>query len=169
MSNLVESNLADPDLVTAVALDLVTQLAPEELPLFRAASQAFQQNPKRVLNGQQVRDDMLGFGLGEAAELLTPVALAVASGVVTFLLAELTKAMNAENAALMQDTVRRLFKRPHAQVQTTDNALPTLTTEQLAQVRSIALKQARQMKLAESRANVLADAIVGKLAITTGA
>jgi len=143
-------------------------LAPEELPLFRATSQAFLQNPKRVLAGQNAGDDMLGFGVGEAAALLTPAVLAVASGVINFLIAEITKTARTEGRLLIQDTVRRLFKRFYVQTVTDQEQPPALTTEQLAQVQAIALQQARQMKLSDPRARVLADAIVGSLAIANG-
>lgn len=163
------AHVASNELVIEISRDLITQLAPEELPLFRATSQAFQQDAKCVLASQDGREEMLGFGLGDAVALLTPAVLAVVSGVVTFLLAEVAKATNAASASLIQETVRRLFKSTRSPAQTSTTPLSTLTTEQLAQVRSIALKQARQMKLSETRAKVLADAIVGKLAITTGA
>lgn len=161
-------NSALDDLVIEISRDLVAQLAPEELPLFRVTSQAFLQNPKRVLAGQGAGDDMLGFGLGDAVALLTPAALAVASSVLTFLVAEMTKAASTEGKSLVQDTVHQLFKKIRSPTKSNGKQLPPLTTEQLVQVRAIALKHAHQMKLSDPRAKVLADAIVGSLVTTIG-
>jgi len=120
---------------------------------------------------------MLGFGLGDAVELLTPAALAIVSSVLTFLVAEMTKATKAESASLIQERVRQLFKKFQPSVNNPANNAAVnqqgkqrlhLTTEQLTQIRAIALKQAQQMKLSETRAKMLADAIVGSLVITTG-
>jgi hypothetical protein len=64
-------------LATDVARDLVGQLAPEEMPLFRATSEAYLKDPQKVLKEHTGEDEMLGFGTGEVVSLLTPVALAV--------------------------------------------------------------------------------------------
>jgi hypothetical protein len=156
------------EIVIEISRELVTQLAPEELILFRATSQAFVQNPKRVLARADARDEMLGFGLGETVALFTPAILAVASAVVNFLITEVAKAARTEGASLIQETVRKLVKSLRSPVETQDDQHPGLTTAQLAQVRAIALQQARQMKLSDTRANVLADAIVGSLAVMIG-
>jgi hypothetical protein len=42
---------------------------------------------------------------------------------------------------------------------------PPLTPQQLAQVREVALKKARQLKLSETNARLLADTIIGGLAV----
>lgn len=157
------------DLVITVARDLVTQLAPQELPLFRSASQQFRQHPERLLAGPQANDDPVGFGVGEAAALLTPAALAAMSSVISYLIEEISKVVIDKSATLLLDRVRQLLQKPEAAPQHHAQQLPLLTPAQLAQVREIARKQALVSRLSPARANALADAIVGKLAISMGA
>lgn len=162
------TSIPTTDLVVAVARDLVTQLEPQELLLFRATSQQFRQHPERLLAGQKASDDPIGFGLGEGAALLTPAALATASAVIGYLVDEISKTAADKSASFIIETVQRIFKKAASPTPQNDKQLPTLTPNQLAQVRAIALKQARQMKLSDARAKVLADAIVGSLAISIG-
>lgn len=76
--------------VTAqVARDFIAQLAPHELPLFRATSAAFFKDPRQVLDRPKGKDDMLGFGEGQEVNLITPAVLATVSAVVAFVAAEL--------------------------------------------------------------------------------
>ena len=64
------------DLVAALARATVERAAPEELPLFRATSEAYLRDPASVEGGKS-RDELLGFGVEAAAMLVTPVALQV--------------------------------------------------------------------------------------------
>jgi len=64
-------------LVADLARDMVAEIAPQELPTFRAQSEAYFKDPERALKGQAGKDDMLGFGVGAAVTFLTPVVLAV--------------------------------------------------------------------------------------------
>jgi hypothetical protein len=157
------TDLVDHQLIAQVARELVSDMAPQELPLFRANSEAYFKNPEQALAGQPAKDDMLGFGAGEATVFLTPVVLAVATEVVKFVTEEVKKSAQAEGSALVGDAVKAMFKklRPPEKEKKTP---PPLTAEQLAQVRAIALKKARQLKLSEDRARILADSVVGSLA-----
>ena len=49
-------------LVEEIARDLVGQIAPHELPLFRATSAAYFRRSARSFKTQGARDEMLGFG-----------------------------------------------------------------------------------------------------------
>lgn len=167
------SSTQSSDLVIEVARDLVAQLEPQELPLFRAASQQFRQNPEGLLAEAKANDNPIGFGAGEAAALLTPAALAVASSVISYLAGELSKTAADTSASFLVETVRRLFKKSTSATaqngkQQNNKQLPALTPNQLSQVREIVLKQARQAKLSDPRAKALADATVGMLAISMG-
>src|SRR5262245_57703263 len=71
-------------LVAEVARALIEQVVPQEMPLFRASSAAYFKNPRRALRGQSDRDEMLGFGAGEGATFVTPIALIAATRLVEF-------------------------------------------------------------------------------------
>ena len=150
-------------LIAELARDLISQTVPQELPLFRANSEAFFSNPEKLLAGQKGKDEMLGFGVGEAITMLSPVILAVTSEVIKFLTEELKKTMKDESSALVGEYVKKMFKKFRTDEKKENTPAP-LTPDQLAQVRELALKKARHLKLSDARCKLLADALVGSLA-----
>lgn len=70
-----------------LAQRMVARIAAHEMPIFRAASRAYFDNPERAL-GRRSGDEMLGFGTDSMAAL-TPYALVVADTVVGRLTEEL--------------------------------------------------------------------------------
>lgn len=148
--------------VTEFAKDLLTQLAPQEKALFRSISESYFKNPEKMLSDNKAKDEMLGFGAAETVTLLTPIILAVSGDVIKFLLAEAQKAMQSESTNLINEKVKSWFNKLR---QKDDKKSPTpLTSDQLEQVRKIAMKKAKQLKLSEKNTKLLADAIIGSLA-----
>ncbi len=171
---------AQQQLIADLARDLLAETAPQELPLFRASSEAFFKDPQRVMSGTVGKDEPLGFGAGEGTSFLAPVILAVATRVVTFLAAEVGKSAQAEGSTFINDTVKALFKRfrpaAAAEKQPTGEAslapkpaapapVPAVTPELLKRVREVAFQQAKQLRLSDSNAQLLADSLVGSLAL----
>jgi hypothetical protein len=132
---------------------LVAQLAPEELPLFGAMSRAFFANPKQARSTKGGGDEILGFGLSEAAGLLTPAVLAVACRVALYLTEEVGKAFAKTGVDFVVEEVKRLFRREPTAAQLND--------AQLAEIRAIVLDLAPKFKLSNAKAALLADALVG--------
>lgn len=151
-------------LIAELARDLISQTAPQELPLFRANSEAFFTNPEKLLAGQKGKDEMLGFGAGEAIAMMTPAILAVTGEVVKFLAEEFKKTAKDESTAFVSETVKKMFKKFRPEEKKENSPAP-LTPEQLNQVRELALKKARHLKLSDARCKLLADALVGSLAV----
>jgi hypothetical protein len=158
----------EDELVAALARRAVASAAPAELPLFRATSRAYFDDPKSLLAARPSADDMLGFGPGEAALLLTPVALDVARRVVDFVLDHVRATAEAEAGAAVDGATARLLHRigvgdePEPAPDAPPDA-PLLSPEQLQEVRRVALEKARQMQLPEATADLLADSLVGGL------
>jgi len=61
------------ELIVEVSRDVVAAVAPEQMVLFRPMSTAYFDAPDRL--AQAPKDDLLGFGAGDAVVALTPVAL----------------------------------------------------------------------------------------------
>ena len=138
---------ADDALVAALARASVERVAPEELPLFRATSQAYFDDPS-ALERRESRDEMLGFGVDAAVMLVTPVALAVARDVIQFV-------ADAAARAAREGRRGRDRPRPRPAAPTRRRAAATggraaataeLTDEQLEQVRTLALEKAKQLQ-----------------------
>ena len=154
----------EAQLIAELARDLISQTVPQELPLFRANSEAFFTNPEKLLAGQKGKEEMLGFGVGEAITMMSPAILMITSEIVKFLIEELKKTVKDESSALVSETVKKMFKKFRPE-ENKENSPAPLTPEQLAQVRELALKKARHLKLSDARCKLLADALVGSLAV----
>jgi hypothetical protein len=164
----VEANMAgrndDRELIVAISHDLVAAVAPEEIVLFRPLSAAYFDAPDRL--GQAPKDDMLGFGVGEAVIALTPIALSVMTEVLAYLRREMAQAAARDVAGEFGEGVHALFRKFH-HGEHGSAAPPGLSQEQLVEVGRLAFEKARAMHVPEGRARLLADALVGSLVLRT--
>jgi hypothetical protein len=148
------------DLAIRIAERVVAIVAPEELPLFPSASQAFREHP--VVKAPD-HDDALGFGLDPSAVFISPIVMAISLDVVRHLALSAADQTVRGTGRLTSSSVRRLFRRNRK----TDPAAPaytSLTPQQLGRVRDLACQRAKEMHLSATRAESLADGIVASLA-----
>jgi hypothetical protein len=142
------------DIVGSLGRELVSDLAPEELPLYPSLLSQFQ-GAKRGRRGKDSSDDqLLGFGAAEALTMLTPVILNFTSCFWQALVAE--AAQSSVHGVLAH--VRSHLPGHH------EAAAPPLTREQLELVRTVAERQGRRLHLPETQVGLLTDAMVGALA-----
>jgi hypothetical protein len=142
------------EVVRSVGLELVSRLAPEELPLYPSLVSQFQ-GAKRGRGGKASSDDqLLGFGAAEAVTMLTPVVLSFTSSFWQALVAE---AARSSVHGVLECVKAHLPGRHEAA------AGPPLTPGQLQLVRTVAEREARRLDVSESQAGLLADAMVGVL------
>jgi len=141
--------------------DFVARAAPQELPLYRALSQSYLSNPDEPAKAAKGKDEMLGFGMAETVTYLTPFLLPVLSSVFKFLAGELKSSIHDQH--LVGDLLKKVLGK--LQTPNAPDAGPSLTREQLAQVRKLAFDRAKELKLEDTQAAVLADSIVGRLAV----
>ena len=155
----------DEALVAALARASVERAAPEELPLFRATSEAYFNDPE-ALTKRRSGDEMLGFGVDTAVMLVTPVALAVAKDVIQFIGTQLRARAEKEGAGAIDRLLNRLLRSDDEAppAEGAPAAVPELTDEQLEQVRTLAIEKAKQLKLSDAKAELLAESLVGSLA-----
>jgi hypothetical protein len=166
-------------LVLALGREMVAVIAPEELPLFDPISQAYLADPERALAEEAgtEEDDALGFGVAEAQVMLTPVVLAVVTQVMTSVANETKATVSKEGASLvrtwlewatgkLRPSVGKDAKPSSSAPAATAGAAPiVLTREQLAAVRQSALARALALKMPTAKAELLADSLVGRLAV----
>ena len=97
-------------LVAALARATVEKAAPEELPLFRATSEAYFKDPE-ALERSGGKDEMLGFGVDAAMVLMTPVVLQVAKDVIGFLGEQLRERAREQGEGAIDRVIARLVNR----------------------------------------------------------
>ena len=146
------------EFIKEISLDVVTQVAPEELDLFDELVQEYFEDPSPPDLSATVSDDPLGFGLAETLVAVTPAATALVSVVLSYLLTEVIKATQEEGAAVLKRKIKKLFN-PDSQ-----EASP-LTQPQLEQIKKLARKQAIQFGLNSKQAEQMAAALIGSLAL----
>lgn len=138
--------------------EVLTVLAPDELPFLSDAVQDFRDG--RIPDpGSKTRDEPLGFGI--ELSLLAPYVLAVMPSVINFLAGIFAESAKEEAVTALGSLIRRLFRRRGAAAETGIR----LTTEQGRRVRSVTYERAMTVGLDKKRAALLADAVVGSLAI----
>ena len=153
-------------LVADLSRDLVLKVAPQEAPLFRAHSEAYFKDPEAALRSQGGKDEKLGFGAGEAVTFLTPIVLAMMVEVIKFLSDEVKKSVKGASASILSEMVKSMFTRFRPTKMHDDKPPLVLTSDQLTQVRTLAFEKACQLKLSQHQAALLADSLVGSLAIS---
>jgi hypothetical protein len=141
------------EIVGSLGRELVSGLAPEELPLYPSLLTQFQ-GPRRARGGKKSSDDqLLGFGAAEAMTMLTPVILSFTSS--------FWQALVAETA---QSSVHGVLECVRARLPGhREAAEPPLTPHQLKLVRSVAEREARRLDISDGQAGLLADAMIGVL------
>lgn len=142
------------EIVGSVGRELVSHLAPEELPLYPSLLSQFQDTRGGRRRKGSSDDQLLGFGAAEAVTMLTPLILSFTR--------EFWKAL-IEQAA--QDSVHGVveYVRAHRPGHRAAGGPPLLTPDQLRLVRTVAEREAGRLDISGKRAGLLADAMVGVL------
>ncbi|MGW2182188.1 hypothetical protein ACWCXX_29630 [Streptomyces sp. NPDC001732] len=141
----------------AVVRDVVTEKAPQELVLLDSLESVDDERVTVVFAGRTAREDTLGFGLTEAAALVTPVVWLVLNEFAT-------KGAGVAADSLLARTrvgLRRALRRPEV---SPEREMPALTPDQLRAVHGRVRERAVAGGLDDTVAEGLADAVVSRLA-----
>ncbi len=145
--------------VADVARSLIEQIAPQELPLFRATSAAYFKNPRRALGGQSGRDEMLGFGSGDEVTFVTPIILVAATKVVAFASGSTSQEAHKKGlSGLLGSFMRK-------QQQNEPQTLGPLTAEKVADARELAIATLRQHNFPENNCELVAENLIARLPV----
>ncbi|MFD2767105.1 hypothetical protein [Micromonospora eburnea] len=141
--------------VRDVVRDVVAELAPEELPLVDGLAVYDDDSVVRRLRRAKPRREPLGFGWGEVVGLLTPVVWLVLDQVAE----RFADAAVAGTTRKARGLLRRFRRgsRPPA-------TIPSLTEDQLAELRRDLLDQMQQPESEEWTAEQVVDVIIRRLA-----
>lgn len=177
-------------LVVDLSQDLVAELAPQEMPVFRARSRIYLKDPGTALQVTEGSDEkLLGFGVEAGVTLLTPIILAAMQQVVIFIRDEFAEAMQEQGSAFIHEGVKSLFKKFSSTAKEAQKAPPAppasagaqtepqvvirrgfnrplnLTKREARRIHEIVFQEATQRGLSESKAVQLADSVVSGLVV----
>lgn len=151
--------------IVALARPAIARLAPGELPLLEATVAASQ---RRMRAGRISRsEDMLGFGWDESISVLTLAAIGTAQAVLAFIGEQAGEALREEVSNAARQRFRRWFSRRATRKVGPAGASEdvVLNDEELQRVRQVARDAARDFGLDRGQADILADAMVGRLSM----
>jgi len=158
-----------------LARPAVAVAAPEELPLLESTVDALTARRGWRRHRASRSEDMLGFGWDGAVPVVTVAAVGAAQAALAFLAGQAVEVVREEASGALRERlrgalralVRRLRRRPDEApppaARAGEGAAP-LTAGQLREVRRVALDRALGAGLDRDRAELVADAIVGRLA-----
>jgi hypothetical protein len=151
----------DRELIAQCAREILTVVAPQELALFGPTRRHYVQEGALPAVSAKGKDEMLGFGLGGAEMLLTPVVFAVlielAKKIGSGVLDATGDALKEGAAGASERALGRLMGRPAA-----SGATP-LSDGQIAAIRQQVVDHARALNVQDAQARLLADAVIGGL------
>src|SRR5262249_18716495 len=152
VGGLVMEKSTDAALVTEVARDVLSEVAPQEMPIFAAASRAYFADPASALRQSRPKDNVLGFGIEAVGVLVTPAVLLVVSEVLEFLTRIAAKAMEDGLAKEIPQIIKSMFRKFHS----SDPDTPAvLTKEHLALIHGNVLLAAKKLRLPAEQAQSL--------------
>src|SRR5579864_8569980 len=151
-------NINEHQLMAQIASGIVAELAPQELPTFSVIGEAYFKNPEKMRKGLSGKEEILGLDIvGTATLILSPVVLAIVDTIVSSLVEEVGDSSFFKRLMVKLHFAKKAEKKI---------ALPlSLTREQLLGVREKAIAQAVQFNLSRKQAELLADSLIGKLAL----
>ena len=159
----------EKEIIAGVTYDLITQIAPIEIPIFQITYEMFLENPEKVRTDWD--DKLLGFDQSpnsiQDAAFLTPVLLSIIAEVIKFIRGEVQRSFQGNSSILISDAIKNMFKRFRPVERNAENEeVFSLTVDQLERLHKLITKKALQFRLSKIRAKLLADAIIGSLMVT---
>ncbi|MEU6587645.1 hypothetical protein ABZ923_00110 [Streptomyces sp. NPDC046881] len=157
-------------MITEIARDVIKELAPEEVPMFSAVSQAYFADPRRAMSGKGSRRSPLGFG-SEAVELvLTPVVLAATAKAVECLAEIHLQHVTREGTVSALRRIFRFGQRSQgatapddaAESASSGTAAIELRQEDIEPLRHVVETTLHDCGVAPESSRLIADAIIGR-------
>ncbi|WP_159048855.1 hypothetical protein [Streptomyces sp. NRRL B-3648] len=149
---------------------MIKELAPEEVPMFSAVSQAYFADPRRAMSGKGSRRSPLGFG-SEAVELvLTPVVMAATAKAVECLAEIRFQHVTREGTVSALRRIFRVGRRSQGATAPDDAAenAPSRTAaielrqEDIEPLRHVVETTLHDCGVAPESSRLIADAIIGR-------
>lgn len=149
------------ELIEELSREIVVAIAPEEIDMFEELIQEYYQNPAPPDLTTRDKDDPLGFGIEEILIATTPATAAMVNAVLNHLMEEFLGAFQEQGMKVVRNKLKSLFDGSRE-----DKEKPApLTREQLQQIKKIARKQAIDFGISPEKAERMANALIGSLAL----
>jgi hypothetical protein len=157
-------------LIAELSRRVVSEVAPKERRVFQPISEAYFKNPEKTLKGEGGDDELIGFGMGEVALILTPFIIDIVKDVLKDLLKDSMKDSFKKNAPTLVEKLKAFFgnlfgsnSSDSISTQSAVQLLLPLEQGQLVQARQRAYNRAIYLGVDENKASLIADSVVNTL------
>ena len=147
------------ELIEEISKNVVVEVAPEEEDMFDELMGEYFQNPTPPDLSAKPKDDPLAFGVNEMLFAITPAVAAMVDAVLNHVATEFIKAAKGESKESIKKIVKKLFSNDSKDIKPLDK-------EQLEQVKKLAKKQAIKFGIQPDKAENMAIALIGSLALS---
>ena len=160
-----ESSVVDAhaDTIARLARAVTADCAPEELPLFSSVFESYRTSPDALRPDGSGKDDTLGFGVQEIATFITPIVVALSDSALRFLVDLAKDSLREELKLAIQRLLRPEQPPEQALAARAPVGLP-LTSEEALRLRQVVAERARDLRVPEEKARLLADSILAHIA-----
>lgn len=152
----------DKVLLNEAAYRLVSDLAPEEIPIYVETRDQYFADPAGFVQPSQGEDEVLGIGEVFAVKTITKVVFPVLKPILTYLLDAVTETVQEELGEEASTWVKKLFTRDQP-------PQPIFSQTELeviaATIRDIAVSEADRLRLDSTQARTVSDAVIARLAL----
>ena len=155
-------------LIRELTRDVVGFLRPEELLLVDPLASAAAAGTRNGLRAGKRRDEALGVGLSEVVTLVTPAVVVAVTAAVNQAAGDTGRLAAQRGERSVNRLLGRLFRRGNDADHKKGTEVAEFTVEQMAAVHRLAFARARKLGLSEDKAILLADSLVGGLALPQG-
>ena len=153
---------ASTTFVGDIARDVLSEIAPQEIPIFAATSRAYFANPEAALQQLRSKDNVLGFGTDAASFLFSPAVLLVLSETFQYLLRVAASATADGLAKEIPELIKAMFKKFQSSQPDTPSVL---TREHIASIHGNILASAKKLRIPAEKARTLANAVTAQLVL----
>lgn len=149
-----------------VALDVVGEIAPDELPVFEFVSEPYLTHPRRM--GRMLTkssDEPLGIGGSDISGLITPALAVVATTILSVASGDAYQRTKPVVWRIIKRAGWMLLRpwRPHLlNKKGRQGVVITVTDRQLSRIRKAGVRRARDLGIDSDKANAIVDAIVAQ-------
>jgi hypothetical protein len=155
-------NAGNTVLISDIASDVLADIAPQEVPIFPAISQAYFADPAGALKQLRSKDAALSFGVDPLSILLTPVVLHIVSEVFKVLTEAAKKAVEDGLAKEIPEVIKAMLKR----FRLSGPSIPSpLGKAQLVVIHEKVLLAAMKLRIPKAKADALANVVTAQLVI----
>lgn len=155
----VEDNKA---LLNEAAYRLVSELAPEEIPVYVETRDQYFADPEEFVRASQGEDDVLGIGEVFAVKTIIKIVFPILSPILTYPLNAVTETVQEELGEEASTWVKQLFS-PDQPPQPIFNQAELEVIA--ATIRDIASTEADRLQLDPLQARTVSDAVIARLAL----